>query len=101
MTVKPTSREAYARVLDTGQFGAMTRAVVLYLEAHEEITRAQISEGMGIRINSVCAPVLRLIEGCHVEVVRKDLCPITGFRAEILRLTPLGEMLAATLKREE
>lgn len=99
MPVKETSREAWANVTESGRRGQLRSIVALYLERNPEQTRAQIAEGTGVRINSVCSPVLDLLNGRHVEIVRKDFCPITGHRAEVLKLTGLGEMLVATLRK--
>lgn len=97
MSVKPTSKEAYRRLVETGRARTIAQRVfaVLYNE-QVPMTRRQIAKitegrlyGFRLTINAIPAATRRLLEDEVIRVAYVGEDPGTGYEAEYLEVVPL------------
>lgn len=97
MSVKPTSKEAYRRLVETGRARTIAQRVfaVLYNE-QVPMTRRQIAAitegpryGFRLRINTIPAATKRLLEDGAIRAAYVGTDPGTGNDAEYLEVVPL------------
>lgn len=90
MTLAATSHAARSAVEENGGIGAGCERVMLYLHRYpnESFTRAEIAQGAGMKLQTVCARVRDLLDDpkCRIEELAARACTVTGNSSKPLRV---------------
>jgi len=85
MSVRDTSREAYAGINKDGTARTQRGRVLIFIRLEPYVSRAEIANYMGIGINAACGRVKELLDsGLIIEDGRKQ-CRVTGHTAYALK----------------
>lgn len=84
-----TSRDAYREHREAGRLGEQQRRIMLHFHGHgAEWTRSEISEGLGMRLSSVCGRVNELILLGYLAECSRRPCRVTGRSAHPVKVRP-------------
>ena len=86
--IKQTSVSAYFKLRGRGQDLNQKGKIFAFFHMHTgTLTRSELSEKTGIRINAVCGRVNELIKDGYLMEVKKRMCTVTGLDVNPLKLT--------------
>lgn len=84
--VKQTSWEAYQEITRGGIAKTQAQKVFQTLQFMPAATRAEIAKVMQLPINSVCGRIKELLDAEVIYVSSVEKCPVTGRKAEKLKV---------------
>ena len=78
MPVRDTSKDAFIGINEDGTARTQRGKIYLFLKKYKSITRTELADYTGIKINAVCGRVRELIDEGYVIEDGKKKCSRTG-----------------------